>query len=642
MKINKTNFMKQKQIILNKLEKLQPHNLNCNVFSIYDYDGYTMQELLCQFFTRINELTDNVNTTLELVEWLVNEGLEIAVIEQLTKWLNDGTIADLINVTIFEELNNKLDGAILDIDNLEIDNKNIHDLINELRNDVDNNATNISKNASDILSIIDRVSVLESFTSGVCIIRPSMTITEINTYLSDNSYSSYIFEKGTYVVNKDESITITGSNKNVYFNGAVIVQRDTLEGKYVMLEIRKCQNINIYTPVINGQKPNETPDEVGEWGYGIEISQCYSVNLFSPRIFKTTGDGIYIGYKWNEPNPLEIQNNNINIYEPKINSCSRNGISICSGDNIKVVNPVIDDIFRKLPKSGIDIEPENGDESIIHMSNIQIINPVTSTVDSGIIVSSVLNTRNDITIINHRVYNAYVGLFIASYKGSGKLFYKGAIHNEPKYNSIKIANKFTGSILSIDDLTIMGRGEQGSESIPENSSMIVFKGEVGGVGDISINNVNYIHTNNFYNIYTVYGTGEQFTNVKLTNISGEKLPTLNIPNLYTPLIKNVDTWYDTNYGILDYNSANCPSDMTISQSLQADTVRNINANIPDGIYTIGANRSSGFMLTINFIGLTVLGQVGSIFKSNKDGTRLVFKKVGTDIIVLNNQGFEIS
>ncbi len=104
-----------KEIALARIKSLEKCSLNCGVFSIYDYDGYTMQELLCQFFEKINELADSVNNTLELVEWLVNEGLELAVLAQLEIWLEDGTLAELINVTIFEELNAKLDGVILDV-----------------------------------------------------------------------------------------------------------------------------------------------------------------------------------------------------------------------------------------------------------------------------------------------------------------------------------------------------------------------------------------------------------------------------------------------------------------------------------------------------------------------------------------------
>ena len=95
----------------NRLKELKPHDLNCNVFDVYNYNGLSMQELLCQFFTKINECVGVSNNTLDIVEWLVNEGLKKEVIEKLLLWYQDGTLEELINVTLFENLNNKIDNV---------------------------------------------------------------------------------------------------------------------------------------------------------------------------------------------------------------------------------------------------------------------------------------------------------------------------------------------------------------------------------------------------------------------------------------------------------------------------------------------------------------------------------------------------
>ncbi|MGL5718735.1 MAG: glycosyl hydrolase family 28-related protein [Paraclostridium sp.] len=93
----------------NKMEQLKRHDLNCNIFSAYDYNGLTMQELLCQFFTKINECVDFSNQTLDLANWLVNEGLSQEVVKKLMIWLEDGTLENLINVNLFKSLNDKID-----------------------------------------------------------------------------------------------------------------------------------------------------------------------------------------------------------------------------------------------------------------------------------------------------------------------------------------------------------------------------------------------------------------------------------------------------------------------------------------------------------------------------------------------------
>lgn len=70
----------------------------------------TEYELLVATIYKLNELISQTNSYTELIndilEWVLNEGLEQAVLEQLSVWLNDGTLEDLINEALF---NGKLD-----------------------------------------------------------------------------------------------------------------------------------------------------------------------------------------------------------------------------------------------------------------------------------------------------------------------------------------------------------------------------------------------------------------------------------------------------------------------------------------------------------------------------------------------------
>lgn len=92
-----------------KLEQIKPYQLNCNVFSVYDYPtAYSMQELLNKFFETINNCVDLCNNVLDLTKWLVSTGLEQEVAKKLQQWLEDGTLANLINKTLFKEINDKI------------------------------------------------------------------------------------------------------------------------------------------------------------------------------------------------------------------------------------------------------------------------------------------------------------------------------------------------------------------------------------------------------------------------------------------------------------------------------------------------------------------------------------------------------
>lgn len=92
-----------------KLEELRPYQLNCNVFSVYDYPEETITQLLSRFFQKINECVDLSNKTIDLAKWLVNEGLNQEVAKKLDVWLNDGTLENIINVELFGTLNTKVD-----------------------------------------------------------------------------------------------------------------------------------------------------------------------------------------------------------------------------------------------------------------------------------------------------------------------------------------------------------------------------------------------------------------------------------------------------------------------------------------------------------------------------------------------------
>lgn len=97
--------------ITDKINNLKPIDLNCNVFDVYSYNDLSMQELLCHFFTKINECIKVSNDTIDLSSWLVNEGLAIEVVDKLLEWLNDGTLEELINVNLFKTLNDKIDNV---------------------------------------------------------------------------------------------------------------------------------------------------------------------------------------------------------------------------------------------------------------------------------------------------------------------------------------------------------------------------------------------------------------------------------------------------------------------------------------------------------------------------------------------------
>lgn len=145
-----------------KLAELKPTMLNCNAFSIYDYpECYTITELLCEFFKAINGCIEICNKTIDLAEWLVNEGLEIEVAKKLDLWLQDGTLQSIINEKIFNELNDKVDTNKNSIDTLNTEFTNYKQEVTEKFTDTNNKIGLIKQNLDSVYVFSDDYPTLQ-------------------------------------------------------------------------------------------------------------------------------------------------------------------------------------------------------------------------------------------------------------------------------------------------------------------------------------------------------------------------------------------------------------------------------------------------------------------------------------------------
>lgn len=131
-----------------RIESIKNYKLNNCSYSVYDYDEVTMQELLNKFFKKINDCITVSNETLDLVQWLVDVGLNIEVVKQLEIWLQDGTLAHIINEVLLKDLETKVNKNISDINVIN------NDIIN-IKEDVINNTKNIKTNTNILNKIIN-------------------------------------------------------------------------------------------------------------------------------------------------------------------------------------------------------------------------------------------------------------------------------------------------------------------------------------------------------------------------------------------------------------------------------------------------------------------------------------------------------
>lgn len=99
---------------------IRDENLFDNVPTVEHFNAYSYRELLQLFLNKLNEIIENYtefekNTLEELkrlrdkVENVLSSELEEKVKERLNEMIEDGTMEDLINITIFNDLNLKVD-----------------------------------------------------------------------------------------------------------------------------------------------------------------------------------------------------------------------------------------------------------------------------------------------------------------------------------------------------------------------------------------------------------------------------------------------------------------------------------------------------------------------------------------------------
>lgn len=564
----------------NDIQNLIPSKLNCNIFSVYDYEGMTIQEILCAFFTKINECIEHVNKTLDLVEWLVSVGLKEEVANQLKDWLDDGTLDEIIG-DLFETLTSKLEGIEKKIPTLE---------------------TKLSNVENEIPKIDNRLNNIEKLT---CNIFPTDAIEKINSKIADTKYNKYIFHSGEYHVTKSNYIKIHRDNIEIDFlPNAIIIQNDYLEPLYVMLEIRKCKNVVINNPQIDGKMPSSIPpddlsggDGIGSWGYGVEVTRSQNISIFNANIKSTTGDGIYMGLKWDEGETVTDINENILVDGFLIDKVSRNGIAICGGKNIYVKNGKVSNIKRSLPRAAIDIEPENSLVSNLVLDNVYISNVISERNDLALGLATRVNDGGNIYIENITSIeeSSTLGAFGWDVP-KGRLIINNITCVRPKAYVMNFHNIINHNNIFITNVNIKSKLEQANETYLTRNSMFFFSNSTDeNVGGIHLSNVNYQCIEPYNYLRTGYFESGKWNNITFTSFKGNNLPPIyNAPfeNKTFKLIDTIITDYDiTTRKFMDLRS------LVNKVQFEWDLVENhkidFMATIPDGEYEIGYNINTG-------------------------------------------------
>lgn len=137
------------------INKLPDTHLHLHPASVYKIHGYSLQDLLCNFYKHINECIEQVNKNEEhilnqnnimtkFIEYMKNEGIPPIVINTINEMYNDGRLTEII-------------------DNLGL---NLTQKINEFKEDIDNKVQELDTNLKNDLK--NKVNIKEDvFIEGI-------------------------------------------------------------------------------------------------------------------------------------------------------------------------------------------------------------------------------------------------------------------------------------------------------------------------------------------------------------------------------------------------------------------------------------------------------------------------------------------
>ena len=170
--------------MINKLEQ-------CSFFrNVYQMEDYTINQLLCSFFSKINECIDVSNESFNYLEWLKTEGLQSETSEILNLWLENGTLESLINVDKFNRLSAELTEKVDEL--LQTTNTTISELSRTLTEQITRLDNTLTKKVEDMKIAVDaQLEENKSFVNNaVDNMNQSMTDFESSTNLKIDNFKN--------------------------------------------------------------------------------------------------------------------------------------------------------------------------------------------------------------------------------------------------------------------------------------------------------------------------------------------------------------------------------------------------------------------------------------------------------------------
>nr|WP_251138130.1 glycosyl hydrolase family 28-related protein [Exiguobacterium sp. s191] len=189
-------------------------------------------------------------------------------------------------------------------------------------------------------------------------------------YAKEHKIKTIYFPKGKYIVS---NINLR-SNIDIYFNNVTFQVIPNSSVGYKVINIQDVHNVSLKGNLLIDGERYLHKNGNGEWGMGVSILGSSKILIENIVVTKCWGDGIYIS------SSIKDYSENIILKNLKLINNRRQGISIISGKDIKIINPLIFNTEGTPPAFGIDIEPNSNKDRI---EKITIENPYIMNNEGG-------------------------------------------------------------------------------------------------------------------------------------------------------------------------------------------------------------------------------------------------------------------
>ena len=183
---------------------------------VYEFNDFTLNELLCKLAQKMDEVITQSNESFNYLDWLKGQGLSDTVIGILLAWKDDGTLDTIINGTVFNELNTKVDTFQEKVNNeLETKKLELDNIIKGMNRCSElHYINNFADESSVLFKCMNGETVLidcgETFSSGGIYNRlKALGVTKINHFIITHFHSDHV---GGYNIIFDNFIV-----DNVYY-----------------------------------------------------------------------------------------------------------------------------------------------------------------------------------------------------------------------------------------------------------------------------------------------------------------------------------------------------------------------------------------------------------------------------------------